>query len=82
MAGSSGVRPRTQRGLPLLAQRCEPDGTCPEDAIAGFPTVSYLTYALYRDYFPVLAPPLARETLSPAACEMPLTRETRSPAGP
>ena len=38
-----------------------PDGTWPEDATTGtgFPTVFYLTYAMYRDYFPLLALALA-----------------------
>jgi len=33
------------------------DGTWPEDASTGtgFPNVFYLTYAMYRDYFPLLA---------------------------
>ena len=37
--------------------RRNPDGTWPEDATTGtgFPTVFYLTYAMYRDYFPLLA---------------------------
>ena len=44
-------------GVGFLLERRNPDGTWPEDATTGtgFPTVFYLTYAMYRDYFPLLA---------------------------
>jgi squalene-hopene/tetraprenyl-beta-curcumene cyclase len=44
-------------GTEFLLDRRNPDGTWPEDATTGtgFPTVFYLTYAMYRDYFPLLA---------------------------
>ena len=46
-----------RRGIEFLLERRNPDGTWPEDATTGtgFPTVFYLTYAMYRDYFPLLA---------------------------
>jgi len=46
-----------RRGVEFLLDRRNPDGTWPEDATTGtgFPTVFYLTYTLYRDYFPLLA---------------------------
>jgi squalene-hopene/tetraprenyl-beta-curcumene cyclase len=46
-----------RRGLQFLLDRCHPDGTWTEDATTGtgFPTVFYLTYAMYRNYFPLLA---------------------------
>jgi squalene-hopene/tetraprenyl-beta-curcumene cyclase len=46
-----------RRGTEFLLDRRNPDGTWPEDATTGtgFPTVFYLTYAMYRDYFPLLA---------------------------
>jgi squalene-hopene/tetraprenyl-beta-curcumene cyclase len=49
------------RGVQFLLDRRNPDGTWPEDATTGtgFPTVFYLTYAMYRDYFPLLALALA-----------------------
>jgi squalene-hopene/tetraprenyl-beta-curcumene cyclase len=46
-----------RRGVQYLLERRNPDGTWPEDATTGtgFPNVFYLTYAMYRDYFPLLA---------------------------
>jgi len=46
-----------RRGIQFLLERRNPDGTWPEEATTGtgFPTVFYLTYAMYRDYFPLLA---------------------------
>jgi squalene-hopene/tetraprenyl-beta-curcumene cyclase len=46
-----------RRGVAFLLDRRNPDGTWPEDATTGtgFPTVFYLTYVMYRDYFPLLA---------------------------
>jgi squalene-hopene/tetraprenyl-beta-curcumene cyclase len=46
-----------QRGLEYLLEIQRPDGTWPE-ALAtgtGFPGVFYLTYHMYRNYFPLLA---------------------------
>ena len=45
------------RGIEFLLDHRNPDGTWPEDATTGtgFPTVFYLTYVMYRDYFPLLA---------------------------
>ncbi len=50
---SSHVR----RGIQFLLERQKPDGTWPEEATTGtgFPNVFYLTYGMYRDYFPLLA---------------------------
>ena len=49
----AGVR----RGIQFLLDRQRPDGTWPEEATTGtgFPNVFYLTYGMYRDYFPLLA---------------------------
>jgi len=46
-----------RRGIQFLLDGANPDGAWPEDATTGtgFPTVFYLTYAMYRDYFPLLA---------------------------
>src|SRR5437879_5643725 len=50
---SSAVR----RGIDYLVERQTPDGKWPEEATTGtgFPNVFYLTYAMYRDYFPLMA---------------------------
>jgi squalene-hopene/tetraprenyl-beta-curcumene cyclase len=50
---SSAVR----RGLRYLLDHQEPSGAWPETATTGtgFPNVFYLTYGMYRDYFPLLA---------------------------
>ena len=44
-------------GIQFLLDRQRPDGTWPEEATTGtgFPNVFYLTYGMYRDYFPLLA---------------------------
>ena len=46
-----------QRGVKWLLDRQRPDGRWDEDLMTGtgFPNVFYLTYHLYRDYFPLLA---------------------------
>jgi squalene-hopene/tetraprenyl-beta-curcumene cyclase len=46
-----------RRGLEYLLRLQTPEGRWPETATTGtgFPTVFYLTYAMYRDYFPLLA---------------------------
>jgi squalene-hopene/tetraprenyl-beta-curcumene cyclase len=48
---------QARRGMQYLLDRQTPDGRWPEDATTGtgFPNVFYLTYAMYRDYFPMLA---------------------------
>jgi squalene-hopene/tetraprenyl-beta-curcumene cyclase len=45
------------RGIEYLLERQQADGTWPERATTGtgFPQVFYLTYGMYRDYFPLLA---------------------------
>ena len=49
--------PGVQRGIEFLLDRQDADGTWPEMATTGtgFPQVFYLTYRMYRDYFPLLA---------------------------
>ena len=46
-----------QRGLEYLLELQRPDGTWPESLATGtgFPGVFYLTYHMYRNYFPLLA---------------------------
>jgi squalene-hopene/tetraprenyl-beta-curcumene cyclase len=46
-----------RRGMKFLLEQQRPDGTWPEEATTGtgFPNVFYLTYGMYRDYFPLLA---------------------------
>ena len=46
-----------RRGVDYLLERQREDGTWPEAATTGtgFPNVFYLTYCMYRDYFPLLA---------------------------
>jgi squalene-hopene/tetraprenyl-beta-curcumene cyclase len=46
-----------RRGTQFLLDRQRPDGTWLEEATTGtgFPNVFYLTYGMYRDYFPLLA---------------------------
>ena len=46
-----------RRGIDYLVERQTPDGKWPEEATTGtgFPNVFYLTYAMYRDYFPLMA---------------------------
>ena len=57
--GAAGEResPAARRGVEFLLERSHADGTWREDATTGtgFPTVFYLTYGMYRDYFPLLA---------------------------
>jgi squalene-hopene/tetraprenyl-beta-curcumene cyclase len=46
-----------RRGVRFLLEKQRPDGGWPEEATTGtgFPNVFYLTYCMYRDYFPLLA---------------------------
>jgi squalene-hopene/tetraprenyl-beta-curcumene cyclase len=46
-----------KRGVQYLLERQTEEGRWPEEATTGtgFPNVFYLTYAMYRDYFPLLA---------------------------
>ena len=55
-AGLSDSSP-VRRGVQFLLDRQGPEGSWPEDATTGtgFPNVFYLTYGMYRDYFPLLA---------------------------
>jgi squalene-hopene/tetraprenyl-beta-curcumene cyclase len=56
---ASGDResPAARRGTQFLLDRQTPNGGWPEEATTGtgFPNVFYLTYGMYRDYFPLLA---------------------------
>ncbi len=49
--------PAMQRGVQWLLDRQKPNGRWDEELMTGtgFPNVFYLTYHLYRDYFPLLA---------------------------
>jgi squalene-hopene/tetraprenyl-beta-curcumene cyclase len=48
---------QSRAGVQYLLDHQMPDGRWPEEATTGtgFPNVFYLTYAMYRDYFPLLA---------------------------
>jgi squalene-hopene/tetraprenyl-beta-curcumene cyclase len=54
-----------KRALDYLLDRQREDGTWDEEATTGtgFPNVFYLTYTMYRDYFPLLALAGARRAL-------------------
>ncbi len=56
-AAGFGELPATKRGVRWLLERQKPDGRWDEDLATGtgFPNVFYLSYHLYRDYFPLLA---------------------------
>lgn len=56
-ATGAGRGPAARRGLQFLLDTQRPDGTWEETASTGtgFPNVFYLTYHLYRQYFPLLA---------------------------
>jgi squalene-hopene/tetraprenyl-beta-curcumene cyclase len=56
-ASDSGRSPTALRGVQFLLDTQRPDGTWEESSSTGtgFPNVFYLTYHLYRQYFPVLA---------------------------
>jgi squalene-hopene/tetraprenyl-beta-curcumene cyclase len=56
-AAGQGDSPAVRRGVQFLLDRQGPEGSWPEDATTGtgFPNVFYLTYGMYRDYFPLLA---------------------------
>jgi squalene-hopene/tetraprenyl-beta-curcumene cyclase len=56
-AAGLGELPAVRRGLRWLLERQKPDGRWDEDLMTGtgFPNVFYLSYHLYRDYFPLLA---------------------------
>ena len=57
MAAGDAGSVHLRRGLEYLLDRQREDGTWPEEATTGtgFPNVFYLTYCMYRDYFPLLA---------------------------
>jgi squalene-hopene/tetraprenyl-beta-curcumene cyclase len=65
LAAGETSSPELLRGLSFLLERQESDGTWPEGVTnaCGFPNVFYLTYGLYRNYFPLLALATARKIL-------------------
>ncbi len=56
-AAGQGDSPIAQRGIRWLIERQKGDGRWDEELMTGtgFPNVFYLTYHMYRDYFPLLA---------------------------
>jgi len=62
MAAGDRESPQAERGLQYLLGLQTTEGKWPEGATTGtgFPNVFYLTYAMYRDYFPLLALAAAR----------------------
>jgi len=56
-AGSDASAPSLRRGMRYLLDTQKPDGTWEEDLATGtgFPNVFFLTYHMYRNYFPLLA---------------------------
>jgi squalene-hopene/tetraprenyl-beta-curcumene cyclase len=65
MAAGDQGSPELRRAVDYLLERQRPDGTWPENATTGtgFPNVFYLTYGMYKDYFPLLAMAQARQYL-------------------
>ena len=57
LAAGDRETPQVTRGLQWLLDRQTEEGHWPEHATTGtgFPNVFYLSYAMYRDYFPLLA---------------------------
>jgi squalene-hopene/tetraprenyl-beta-curcumene cyclase len=57
LAAGDRDSPPVTRGIQYLLDLQKQNGTWPESASTGtgFPNVFYLTYAMYRDYFPLLA---------------------------
>ncbi|MFY9726603.1 MAG: squalene--hopene cyclase [Bryobacteraceae bacterium] len=56
-AAGDAASAATERGISYLLETQQPDGRWKETQATGtgFPSVFYLTYHLYRDYFPLLA---------------------------
>ncbi len=65
LAANSSYHDALARGIHFLSSTQKPDGTWDEDLATGtgFPRVFYLTYTLYRNYFPLLALTSARRAL-------------------
>ena len=57
LAAGDRDSPQSRAGIRYLLERQTSGGRWPEEATTGtgFPNVFYLTYAMYRDYFPLLA---------------------------
>ena len=56
-AAGDAASPAARKGLDFLLDTQRPDGTWHETLTTGtgFPNVFYLTYTMYRQYFPLLA---------------------------
>jgi len=69
VAAGDGSSASLERGVDYLLETQRPDGRWSEDLATGtgFPNVFYLTYHLYRDYFPLLALATLRSATVPAA---------------
>ncbi len=65
LAANRGSDSAVARGIDYLLSTQQPDGTWGETACTGtgFPGVYYLTYGLYKDYFPLMALGLYRRLL-------------------
>ncbi len=57
LAAEGTLTPKAKAGIQWLMDRQKPDGTWDEELTTGtgFPNVFYLTYHLYRNYFPLMA---------------------------
>ncbi len=82
-SGAPPSRPAVRRGVDFLLRTRRPDGGWDEKEHTGtgFPRVFYLTYTMYRHYFPLLALQAAREALDtrgPHGLEVAAVPEERS----
>jgi squalene-hopene/tetraprenyl-beta-curcumene cyclase len=82
MAAGRGGDASVVRGILWLLDRQRADGTWNETACTGtgFPQVYYLTYGLYRDYFPLMALGLYRRAHAEARGTAETSREARTRA--
>ena len=79
VAAGQGETEALARGVRYLLDTQKPDGTWPDESLAtgtGFPNVFYLRYAMYRDYFPLLALTHARRALEEAERSLRLVQES------
>ncbi|HSB80971.1 MAG TPA: squalene--hopene cyclase [Candidatus Methylomirabilis sp.] len=77
MAAGRGVDPAVERGIRYLLTTQRADGTWDEPACTGtgFPGVYYLTYGLYRDYFPLMTLGLYRRLVVERSGRPPVSSE-------
>jgi squalene-hopene/tetraprenyl-beta-curcumene cyclase len=77
MAAGRGADSAVERGVRHLLTTQRVDGTWDETACTGtgFPGVYYLTYGLYRDYFPLMALGLYRRQVVERAGRLPIAPE-------